>query len=173
MNLLESVTRTCQRLAPGGWHSLLLAHGLDILAPSLKAELLKPLIIDRTLTGFEDFCPDGNRAIEPALPAQSLLYHALASPQVTADETGQPLGIFPTHAEIEAVLNYVFGIQPPTLNDLLQQAQGAPSTRSTASMPICVSPAPGSPEQAPQAPAMTNDCGVSCPSSTMMSTGFG
>jgi hypothetical protein len=126
MNLLESVTRTCQRLAPGGWHSLLLAHGLDILAPSLKAELLKPLIIDRTLTGFEDFCPDGNRAIEPALPAQSLLYHALASPQVTADETGQPLGIFPTHAEIEAVLNYVFGIQPPTLNDLLQQAQGAP-----------------------------------------------
>ena len=126
MSLLESVTRTCQRLAPGGWHSLLLAHGLDLLAPSLKAELLKPLTIDRTLAGFEDFCPDGYRAIEPGRPAQSLLYHALASPQVTTDETGLQLRTFPTLAEIEAVLNYVFGIQPTTLHDLLQQAQGAP-----------------------------------------------
>lgn len=126
MNLLESVTRTCQRLAAGGWRSLMLAHGLDILAPSLKAELLKPLTINRTLEGFEDFCPDGYRAIEPARPAHSLLYHALASPRVTADETGRQLRVFPTHAEIETVLNYVFGIQPPTLNDLMQQAQYAP-----------------------------------------------
>lgn len=126
MSLLETVNQACRRLAPGGWHSLLLAHGLDILAVPLKAELLKPLRIDRTVPGFEDFCPAGNRAIEPSRPAQSLLFHALASPRVTRDAGGQPLQTYPTPAEIEAVLNYVFGVQPPTLKDLQRQVQGEP-----------------------------------------------
>lgn len=126
MSLLERVTQVCRRLAPGGWHSLMLAHGLDILAVPLKAELLKPLRIDRSVPGFEDFCPTGNRAIEPALPAQSLLFHALASPRVTNDTSGQPLQTYPTPTEIEAVLNYVFGVRPPTLKDLQRQAKAEP-----------------------------------------------
>ncbi|AZV26502.1 hypothetical protein CT157_10930 [Pseudomonas syringae] len=126
MSLLEIVNQACRRLAPGGWHSLLLAHGLDILAVPLKAELLKPLRIDRSVLGFEDFCPTGNRAIEPARPAQSLLFHALASPRVTRDSGGQPLQTYPTPTEIEAVLNYVFGVRPPTLKDLQRQVQGEP-----------------------------------------------
>lgn len=126
MDLLESITRLCTRLAPGGWHSLLLSHGLDILAVPLDAELIKPLAIDRSLRGFEDFASTGNRAIEAARPAHSLLYHALASPGVTVDEAGQPLQLFPTAAEIEAVLDYVYGVSPPTLEDLQQQAQDSP-----------------------------------------------
>lgn len=126
MSLLEIVNQTCRRLAPGGWHSLLLAHGLDILAVPLKDELLKPLRIDRSLPGFEDFCPTGNRAIEPARPAQSLLFHALASPRVTRDASGQPLQTYPTPVEIRAVLNYVFGVRPPSLKDLQRKAQGEP-----------------------------------------------
>ncbi|MGE1176769.1 hypothetical protein [Pseudomonas sp. BW7P1] len=124
MSLLDAVTQICQRLAPGGWHSLMLAHGLDILAVPLKSELLKPLRIDRSVPGFEDFCPTGNRAIEPSRPAHSLLFHALASPRVTCDASGQPLQTYPTPAEVEAVLNYVFGVRPPTLKDLQRQAQG-------------------------------------------------
>ena len=126
MNLLESVTRACTRLAPGGWHSLLLNHGLDILAQPLDVELNKPLTIDRRLPGFEDFSSDGIRAIESAQPSRSLLYHALASPGVTLDADGLPLQRFPTPAEIEAVLNFVFGVNPPTLEDLRQKADGAP-----------------------------------------------
>ncbi|WP_339466586.1 hypothetical protein [Pseudomonas sp. EA_65y_Pfl2_P74] len=126
MTLLESVTQVCTRLAPGGWHSLMLAHGLDILAVPLDAELKKPLTVDRSLAGFADFSSGGSRAIEAAAPARSLLYHALASPQVTLDETGKALQIFPTAGEVESVLDYVYGIRPPTLDDLQQRAQGAP-----------------------------------------------
>ncbi|MGF6554248.1 hypothetical protein ABIA48_000628 [Pseudomonas sp. S30_BP2TU TE3576] len=126
MDLLESVTRACTRLAPGGWHSLLLRHGLDILAAPLATELIKPLTIDRSLPGFEDFSSAGNRAIESGQPSRSLLYHALASPEVTLDGAGQPLLWYPTPAEIEAVLDYVYGVNPPTLEDLQRKAEGAP-----------------------------------------------
>lgn len=126
MTLLESVTRLCTRLAPGGWHSLMLAHGLDLLADPLAAELAKPLTIDRSLPGFADFAVAGDRAIEAGAPARSLLFHALASPQVISDATGQPLQLFPTPAEIETVLDYVFSINPPTLGSLREKARGAP-----------------------------------------------
>ena len=126
MTLLESVTQVCHRLAPGGWHSLMLAHGLDLLAEPLAAELQRPLTIDRCLSGFADFDPDGTCAIEAAAPSRSLLYHALASPQVTVDETGTDLRLFPTAGEIESVLNYVYSIAPPTLDQLRLTAAGAP-----------------------------------------------
>lgn len=126
MNLLESVTQLCTRLAPGGWHSLMLAHGLDLLAEPLAAELVKPLTIDRSLPGFADFAVAGSCAIEAGAPSRSLLFHALASPQVVSDATGQPLQSFPTPAEIETVLDYVFSIDPPTLDRLREKARGAP-----------------------------------------------
>ncbi|TKJ71804.1 hypothetical protein PspCFBP13508_14210 [Pseudomonas sp. CFBP13508] len=126
MTLLESVTHVCRRLAPGGWHSLMLAHGLDLLAEPLAAELVRPMKIDRNLSGFEDFAPDGTRAIEAAVPSRSLLYHALASPRVTVDETGTDLLLFPTPGEIETVLNYVYSIAPPTFDQLRLTAAGAP-----------------------------------------------
>ncbi|WP_414912993.1 hypothetical protein [Pseudomonas sp. IT-P258] len=105
---------------------MLLRHGLDILAVPLDSELIKPLTIDRNLPGFEGFTSAGNRAIESSQPSHSLLYHALASPEVTLDEAGQPLQLYPTPAEIEAILDYVYGVNPPTLEDLQRKAEGAP-----------------------------------------------
>ena len=126
MTLLESVTHVCTRLAPGGWHSLMLAHGLDLLGEPFAAELQKPLNIDRSIPGFADFTVAGSRAIEAGVPAHSLLYHALASPDVLCDENGQKLQLFPTAAEIETVLDYVYSVIPPTLDSLRHKARGAP-----------------------------------------------
>jgi hypothetical protein len=126
MNLLESVTHVCTRLAPGGWHSLMLAHGLDLLAEPLAAELGKALNIDRSIPGFADFALAGHRAIEAGVPSRSLLFHALASPQVINDENGQALQLFPTLGEIETVLDYVYSVSPPTLASLRSKALGAP-----------------------------------------------
>ncbi|QXI18768.1 hypothetical protein [Pseudomonas hamedanensis] len=126
MALLESVTQICRRLAPGGWHSLMLAHGLDLLAEPLAAELGRTLAINRALPGFEDFAADGERAVTAAAPSRSLLYHALASPRVTVDDKGQALQLFPTAGEIETVLNYVYSLDPPTLEQLRLTARGAP-----------------------------------------------
>ncbi|PRA23237.1 hypothetical protein [Pseudomonas poae] len=126
MSLISHVEQLCQRLAPRGWRDLLLRHGLDITAVPLEDELAKPLPIDRSLQGFEDFSIDGAQGIKASRPAESLLFHALASPNVLTGPNGIPLTSFPTAAEIEHVLNYVYGVTPPSLAALEQQAGGAP-----------------------------------------------
>lgn len=126
MALIDEVRSICERLAPGGWHGLLLQHGLDIRSADLHHELGKPLQVDRTLKGFEDFSTQGDSGIAARQPARSLLYHALASPNVTTDASGTPLQLYPSAAEIETVLNYVYGMHPPSLADVQRQAGGAP-----------------------------------------------
>jgi hypothetical protein len=114
--LLDAAAAACKRLASSGWSDLLAAHGLDLGAGDLHDELLRPLPeIDREIAGFEDFATEGVRGIEPHRPAHSLLFHAFASPNVVTGADGQPLGDFPTLAEIAAVENLVFGIQTPSL----------------------------------------------------------
>ncbi|WP_235431583.1 hypothetical protein [Paenibacillus sp. VT-400] len=122
--LTKQVEQICKRLAPHGWRDLLLIHGVDITAPDLQGELSKELKIDRTIKGFEDFSIEGNRGIEPGYPARSLLYHALASPNVNLGLNGLPLSVFPTLAELDVVENYVYGIKPPCLSELHQRAGG-------------------------------------------------
>ncbi|MDH4155000.1 MAG: hypothetical protein OEV01_14535 [Nitrospira sp.] len=124
MALIDDVKVVCDRLAPLGWQDLLLkvtGGQLNIVKPTevaLKTELTKTLTsIDRTVTGFTDFSLSGAKAITAGSPAGSLLYHALASPNVTAGISG-----FPTLKEIEMVENYVFGAQPPTLESLKSKA---------------------------------------------------
>jgi hypothetical protein len=128
MSLIDHVKTLCDRLAPLGWRDLLLtvsADQLDIGQPTtiaLEAELTKHLTeIDRSHPGFEDFSRDGEAGITPGLPAQSLLYHALASPHVLSDGDGAKLRGFPTLAELEVVENYVFGVHTPSVQDLLQK----------------------------------------------------
>ncbi|TKB94425.1 MAG: hypothetical protein E8D41_04360 [Nitrospira sp.] len=130
MALIDDVKAVCDRLAPSGWRDLLLnvtGGQLDILKPTsaaLKAELTKTLTaIDRTVTGFTDFSLSGAKAITAGSPADSLLYHAMASPNVTTGLSG-----FPTLKEIETVENYVFGVQPPTLGSLKTKA-GLPGSQ--------------------------------------------
>jgi hypothetical protein len=126
MALLDEVRAVCGRLAPLGWADLLAAHGLDIEAADLGAELARPLTaIDRDVPGFEDFAAEGIRGVQPGIPARSLLFHALASPNVTVRADGRELGGFPTPAELAVVENYVFGVRPPSLPDLLARAADA------------------------------------------------
>jgi hypothetical protein len=124
------VTTVCERLAPEGWRDLLLAVShdeLDITTTDLTTMLSQPLSqIDRTVPGFEDFALEGTRGIELGSPARSLLFHALASPNVYRDAAGNDLAAFPTPAEIEAVENYVFGAKPPSLDDLHDRADDRP-----------------------------------------------
>jgi hypothetical protein len=124
--LADQMRALCGRLSPSGWGPLLQRHGLDLDAPDLVAELLRPLpSIDRSLPGFEDFAAEGHRGIQPGSPCRSLLLHALASPAVLQDAHGTPLRDFPTPAELEAVENAVFGLVPPTLAELQRRAGGA------------------------------------------------
>jgi len=125
--LIDDVRKLCSRLAKHGWAALFQAHGLDIQAKDLTAELLTPLDgITRSLPGFQDFAFEGYRGIEPGKPARSLLYHAFASPQVVRALDGSKLGEFPTPAEIEAVENLVFGISPPSIQELRARVGNAP-----------------------------------------------
>src|ERR687898_613411 len=128
--LIDQVTTVCERLAPEGWRDLLLAVShdeLDITTTDLTTMLSQPLSqIDRTVPGFEDFALEGTRGIELGSPARSLLFHALASPNVFGDAAGNDLAAFPTPAEIEAVENYVYGVNPPALDDLQAQADDDP-----------------------------------------------
>ena len=125
--LIDDVRAACRRLAGAGWEDLFRRHGLDITASDLAVELRRELPgIDRAMPGFEDFSHEGRRAIEPGRPAQSLLFHALASPHVLETGSGAPLAAFPTPAEIEAVENYVYGVRPPSIHDLRVRAGDAP-----------------------------------------------
>jgi len=124
--LVDNLRAACERLASEGWGDLLARHGLDITASDLRAELLRELPgIDRSVRGFEDFSLEGVRAIEPGRPASSLLFHALASPNVV-DGVATELGAFPTLAEIEAVEDFVFGAEPPSLGEFRARFPGAP-----------------------------------------------
>ncbi|MCX4173393.1 MULTISPECIES: hypothetical protein [Paraburkholderia] len=123
-NLLATVAAALQRLAPLGWSELLAYHGLNVCAADLAGELTKRLPdIDRSVPGFEDFSLEGVQAIEPGWPARSLLYHAFASPSVTKrNKAGEPLHGYPALAEIEAVENYVYALDPPSIEDLRVRA---------------------------------------------------
>ncbi len=127
MALIDEVQKVCNRLAPHGWRDLLLEHGLDITVNNLENELLKELpSIKRNIDGFTDFAAEGKRGIEPGIPARSLLFHALASPNVINGVNGKELDAFPTLAEIETIENYVYGVQAPTIQQLMAQSQGQP-----------------------------------------------
>src|SRR2546425_13024339 len=126
-SLLHGVIKVCSRLSGQGWDALLKHHGLDITSGNLETELLKPLAsIDRTLPGFEDFALEAYRGIEPGNLSHSLLYHSLSSPRVLVCPKGHPLSAYPTLREIEAVENYVFGVHPPSVQDIRVRADDAP-----------------------------------------------
>ncbi|WP_017318539.1 hypothetical protein [Mastigocladopsis repens] len=125
MSLIEEVKRVCDRLAPLGWRDLLLAHGLDITATNLKQELTKELPnINRNIPGFEDFAGEGTRGIEAGNPARSLLFHAFASVNVVLNAQSTNSQAYPTLAELEIIENFVYGVQPPSWEDLQVRAQG-------------------------------------------------
>lgn len=128
--LIEQVRGVCRNLLKREprWRALLKRHGMDIgvRVQDLARELERPLEIDRDVPGFEDFAQEGIRGIEPGKPARSLLYHALASPHVVTLDGERDLREFPTPEQIEVVENYVFGVRPPTVQDLRVHSDDAP-----------------------------------------------
>jgi hypothetical protein len=131
MSLIKAVfSLVNKKLIGNGWDKLLAkVAGLRLNKPTpakLAAELARPLRrVDRTFSGFEDFALAGNRGIEPGSPARSLLFHALASPNVLDRGNGSRLGYFPTLKELEDVENYVFGVKPPKIDELIKRATGS------------------------------------------------
>src|ERR1700682_447262 len=125
--LLSQVQDVCQRLADLGWEDLLAHHGLDIKSDDLASELSKRLPdINRDAPGFEDCALEGYRAIEPGNPAHSLLFHAFSSSQVTTDHQGHPTEEYPTPSDLDIIENYIYGVAPPTIEDLRVRADDAP-----------------------------------------------
>lgn len=102
-------------LSPKGWGKLFSLHGLNIDVPlkELEAELSKTLRIDRRLKGFEDLALGAVRAVEPARPGYSLLYHAFASTNVTPG-TEEP-DAFPSLEQLDIIENYIFSCAKRTL----------------------------------------------------------
>ena len=127
MALIDEVRDILGELSGGGWKDVFDAQGLDIDAGDLKGEMLRDIspTIDRLFPGFEDFAREGRRGITPGLPARSLLYHALACPNVIwrDAEKSQKLGVFPTLDQIEVIENFVYGVDPPSLG-LLESLNG-------------------------------------------------
>lgn len=120
MPIIDDVKAVCDRLATRGWQQLLLNvtnNALDIKQSSkakLKAVLTKPLAsIDRSAVGFEDFHPVANQGITAGRPSHSLLYHALASPDVHPTTNGQPSTVqknYPTLDELEVIENFIYSL---------------------------------------------------------------
>jgi hypothetical protein len=120
MALINDVKRICDRLAPLGWHDLLLTltnGALDIQqlnGASLTTALTAPLqSIDRNRDGFDDFHRSANRAITPGQPAHSLLYHALASPGVHPTQNNQPSpngAGYATLDELDTLENFIYSL---------------------------------------------------------------
>lgn len=127
--LADQVSEICVRLSQFGWQDVFLMHGLDILSGDIESVFSKSLQIDRKQPGFEDFSLEGDKAIEPFQPAQSLLFHGLASPQVISwkDQNGKENMIsgFPTFDEICIVENYVYGIRTPSIQELRVKANSS------------------------------------------------
>jgi hypothetical protein len=127
MPLIDPVKKLCSRLSESaGWKSLFAKHGLRIDALDIAAEMKKTLTIDREALGFEDFAADGVRGVEPGSPSRSLFFHALASPNVLNAPDGTPLDVFPTPAELDAVENYIFGVNPPSIAEIQARFPGKP-----------------------------------------------
>ncbi len=98
-----------------------LQHGLDITANNFTQELSKTLTINLTLNGFQDFSQDGSRAIEPASPDRSLLYHALASASVHPTSNNHQPSVdaddYPTLEELDTIENYIYSVANRQLSD--------------------------------------------------------
>jgi hypothetical protein len=114
MSRIDKVQRICRSLARRGWMDVFQGHGLDITVSNLRSALSRNLKIDREQPGFSDFCLQGRRGVEPGDPALSLLYHALASPDVHPIVKNRAVrnSDYPTLKELDAIENYIYSLEP-------------------------------------------------------------
>ncbi len=122
MAVLDEVKKLCDQLKGRGWRDLLLRvtdGDLDIHQSSktkLADALATPLLnIDRSVPGFEGFHRSANRGIEGGAPGRSLLYHALACPDVHPTADGMPPATpnqanYPTLKQLDDLENYIYSL---------------------------------------------------------------
>lgn len=143
MPLINQLKEVCDALSEKGWREYLRAltgNQMDISQGSpedLLTELTKPLErnnLNLNLAGFEDFARDGLRGITPGKPAQSILYHALASPNVVID--GFDPDQYPTLTEIETVENVVYASANRSFRDLRKFVEEA--TGDQQNLCVCI-----------------------------------
>ena len=126
MTVAERAYRAWDRLRPK-WNDYFLQAGLDLSGTSIGTfadDVMARIAVDFRLPGLEDLCRSTCRGIEPGDPARSLLYHGFASPGCVPagfDETD-----YPTLAELQAIEDFVYGIVPPSLDDLRVKAEDGP-----------------------------------------------
>jgi hypothetical protein len=118
MSRIGNVVRICRSLADRGWNQVFLEHGLNLKARDLETALERPLPIDRGKPGFADFCLSGHKGVTPCDPAKSLLYHALASPDVHPRSRGGQIAAaaYPSLAELDEIENYIYSLKPLKLD---------------------------------------------------------
>jgi hypothetical protein len=125
--LLATVRSTLVELGDGWRQYLMRTQKIDIRASDLAGELSKVRPINREEPGFADFDPSGNRAIEPGNLARSLLYHALASPDVHPtldDDSAIADRDYPTWRQLDVIENYIYSLAPFSKNDLKDAVVG-------------------------------------------------
>src|SRR5260370_28236458 len=120
MKLIQQLFPLGTRLSDAGW-DLFFLNCSDLMirqnsAPALAKELTRDLNIARRAT--PDFAAEGTRAIEPRRPALSFLYHVLASPLMGAGAVNE----FPTADDLEVIENYVYGVRPPSVQELRERS---------------------------------------------------
>jgi len=112
MALIDDVKDIIDELAPHGWKELFERHGLDISATDFRGEIKRDLsdTIDRSFPGFEDFAMEGTSGIDAGKPALSLLYHALASPNVLWSDLNktEEIAVFPSFEQLNIVENFIY-----------------------------------------------------------------
>lgn len=125
MALIDDVKDVLNDLAPHGWKELFDVHGLDITASDLESKLQMDLSINRQIPGFKEFAIEGKKGITAGLPAHSLVYHALASPNVQWADSKRSVTLrkFPTLEQIETVENYVYAKKMESL-DVIEAIHG-------------------------------------------------
>ena len=124
---LATVRSTLVELGDGWRQYLMRTQKIDIRASDLAGELSKVRPINREEPGFADFDPSGNRAIEPGNLARSLLYHALASPDVHPtldDDSAIADRDYPTWRQLDVIENYIYSLAPFSENDLKDAVVG-------------------------------------------------
>lgn len=121
MSMTEDFRVLLERLSAGGWDKLFERLELDPKSEDLTTDLLREvddIVGVRAIAGFEELSKRATRLIEPGRPAESILFHAIASPAVSMAPDGSDFTTFPTAADLELSENVVFGLQAPSFADI-------------------------------------------------------
>ena len=103
--IVDDVKALWAHIQTTSWVDVFKAHGVP---PDFAKWHTTNIRVDRKQPGFEDFAPDAKRAVEPGDPAQSLIYHALASPRVHPPAKDW----YPSLDQLDLIENYIYSLRP-------------------------------------------------------------